>query len=117
MKALILSVLAMGLALPATAFAAGGSPSPIPSFIMLGLFVLIFYFMLWRPQAKKQKEHKALMEGLNKGDEVVTVGGVAGKITKVADDFILLEAAENVELKVQKSSVAATLVKGTLKQL
>lgn len=117
MKALLLSMLALGLVMPTTALAAAGSPSPIPSFIMLGLFVLIFYFMLWRPQAKKQKEHKALMESLNKGDEVVTVGGVAGKILKVADDFIVLEAADNVELKVQKSSVVATLVKGTLKQI
>ena len=117
MKALSLLLLSLGLILPTSALAAAGGPSPIPSFIMLGLFILIFYFMLWRPQAKKQKEHRALMESLNKGDEVVTVGGVAGKITKVTDDFVVLEAAENVELKVQKSSVAATLVKGTLKQL
>ncbi len=117
MKALIVLLLALGIMTPATALAAAGSPSPIPSFIMLGLFVLIFYFMLWRPQSKKQKEHKALMESLSKGDEVVTVGGVAGKISKVTDDFVVLEAAEGVELKVQKSSVAATLVKGTLKQL
>ncbi len=116
MKALMILLVA-GLLTPATAMAAAGGPSPIPSFIMLGLFILIFYFMLWRPQAKKQKEHKRLMESLSKGDEVVTVGGVAGKISKVTDDFIVLEAAEGVELKVQKSSVAATLVKGTLKQL
>jgi preprotein translocase subunit YajC len=84
---------------------------------MLGLFIVIFYFLLWRPQAKRQKEHKALMASLNKGDEVVTVGGVAGKITKVTDDFVVVEVADNVELKVQKSSVSATLVKGTLKQI
>lgn len=117
MKALFLSLFVLGMLTPATAMAAGGGASPIPSFIMLGLFVLIFYFMLWRPQAKKQKEHKALMESLGKGDEVVTVGGVAGKITKVTDDFVVIEAAEGVELKVQKASISATLVKGTLKQL
>lgn len=117
MKALLLSLLALGLLVPSTAMAGAGSPSPIPSFIMLGLFVLIFYFMLWRPQSKKQKEHKVLMESLSKGDEVVTVGGVAGKINKVTDDFIVLEAAEGIELKIQKSSVVATLVKGTLKQV
>ena len=116
MKTLLLSLLLMGFALPGTAMAAAG-PSPIPSFIMLGLFIVIFYFLLWRPQAKRQKEHKALMGSLSKGDEVVTVGGVAGKITKVTDDFVVVEVAENVELKVHKSSVSATLVKGTLKQI
>jgi preprotein translocase subunit YajC len=116
MKTLLLSLLMMGLVLPSTALAAAG-PSPIPSFIMLGLFIVIFYFLLWRPQAKRQKEHKSLMASLNKGDEVVTVGGVAGKITKVTDDFVVVEVADNVELKVQKSSVSATLVKGTLKQI
>lgn len=116
MKALVV-LLTLGLVTPSTAFAAAGGASPIPSFIMLGLFVLIFYFMLWRPQAKKQKEHKKLMESLSKGEEVITVGGIAGKITKVTDDFIVLEVADEVELKVQKASVTGTLVKGTLKQL
>lgn len=118
MKILLSVVALLALVAPGTAMAAvAGSPSPIPSFIMLGLFVLIFYFLLWRPQAKKQKEHKALMESLTKGDEIVTIGGLAGKITKVSDDFVVAEVAEGVELKFQRSAVAATLVKGTLKQL
>ncbi|MFY0665544.1 MAG: preprotein translocase subunit YajC [Natronospirillum sp.] len=118
MKAFLSVIALLALAAPGTAFAAAaGSPSPIPSFIMLGLFVLIFYFMLWRPQAKKQKAHRALMESLSKGDEIITIGGVAGKITKVSDDFVVAEVAEGVELKFQRSAVSATLVKGTLKQL
>ena len=80
-------------------------------------FILIFYFLIWRPQSKRAKEHKALMSGLNKGDEVVTSGGVAGKITKVTDDFIVVEVADNVEIKVQKVAVAAALPKGTLKDI
>ena len=80
-------------------------------------FILIFYFLIWRPQSKRAKEHKALMSGLNKGDEVVTSGGVAGRITKVADDFIVLEVSDNVEIKVQKVAVAAALPKGTLKDI
>ncbi|EON92350.1 preprotein translocase subunit YajC [Marinobacter lipolyticus SM19] len=80
-------------------------------------FILIFYFLIWRPQSKRAKEHKNLMSGLNKGDEVVTSGGVAGRITKVTDDFIVVEVADNVEIKVQKVAVAAALPKGTLKDI
>src|SRR5690554_2872520 len=80
-------------------------------------FILIFYFLIWRPQSKRAKEHKALMSGLNKGDEVVTSGGMAGKITKVTDDFITVEIADNVEVKIQKVAVAAALPKGTLKDV
>jgi preprotein translocase subunit YajC len=80
-------------------------------------FILIFYFLIWRPQSKRAKEHKALMSGLNKGDEVVTSGGVAGRITKVSDDFIVLEVSDNVEIKIQKVAVAAALPKGTLKDI
>lgn len=80
-------------------------------------FILIFYFLIWRPQSKRAKEHKALMSGLNKGDEVVTSGGVAGRINKVTDDFIVVEVADNVEIKVQKVAVSATLPKGTLKDI
>lgn len=80
-------------------------------------FLVIFYFMIWRPQAKRAKEQKNLLGGLAKGDEVVTTGGIAGKITKVTDDFIVVEVSDNVELKFQKGAVAATLPKGTLKAI
>src|SRR5690554_2842389 len=85
--------------------------------IFFGGFILIFYLLIWRPQSKRAKDHKALMSGLNKGDEVVTSGGIVGRITRVADDFIVLEVADNVELKVQKVAVGAALPKGTLKDI
>jgi preprotein translocase subunit YajC len=70
-----------------------------------------------RPQQKKAKEHKSLIDALGKGDEVVTQGGIAGRVTKVGDDFIGVEIAENVEIQVQKPAVALVLPKGTLKNL
>jgi len=85
--------------------------------LFLGGFVLIFYFLLWRPQSKRRKEHQALMSGLAKGDEVVTAGGVVGQINKVEDDFVKLQVANNLELRIQKSAVGGTLPKGTLKAL
>ena len=104
-----------------TAFAAdaGGAPADagLINLLFLGGFVLIFYFLLWRPQSKRRKEHQALMTGLAKGDEVVTAGGVVGQINKVEDDFVKLQVAKNMELRVQKSAIGATLPKGTLKSL
>lgn len=92
-------------------------PNLISEVIFFGGFILIFYFLIWRPQSKRAKEHKSLMSGLSKGDEVITNGGMAGRITKVTDDFIVLEVAENVEIKVQKASVTTALPKGTLKDI
>ncbi len=90
-------------------------PSPTANLVMLGVFVVIFYLLLWRPQSKRAKEHRDLVSGLSKGDEVVTNGGIAGRVTSVAEDFITVEIASNVEVTVQKSAVSATLPKGTLK--
>ena len=80
-------------------------------------FLVIFYLMIWRPQAKRAKEQKNLLGGLQKGDEVVTSGGIAGKIVKVSDDFVVIEVSDTVELKIQKMAFAATLPKGTLKAI
>ena len=85
--------------------------------LILVAFVAIFYFLLWRPQSKRRKEHQALMASLAKGDEVVTAGGILGLVTKVEDDFVMVRVAGNVELRVQKSAVGSTLPKGTLKAL
>jgi len=90
-------------------------PSPVMQIIFFVGFGLIFYFLMWRPQSKRTKEHKNLVSGLSKGDEVITNGGIAGKISKVTDDFIRVEVAEGVELKVQKTAISAALPKGTLK--
>lgn len=121
MKSIKLLVAALFAAMPALAMAqdpgAAGGMGVMGQVIFFAGFILIFYFLIWRPQSKRAKEHKALMAGLNKGDEVVTSGGVAGKITKVSDDFIVVEIADNVEIKVQKVAVAAALPKGTLKDI
>lgn len=87
--------------------------------IMLAIFGLVFYFMIYRPQAKRVKEHKNLMSALSKGDEVLTQGGLIGKITKVSEekDFILVSIAEGTEVTVQKSAISAVLPKGTMKSL
>ncbi len=99
----------------AHAQAAGGGGDPIVSLVMiLGMFA-IFYFLLIRPQQKKAKEHRAMVEGLSKGDEVVTQGGLLGKITKVNDNFITVELADGVEVLVQRHMVGALMPKGTIK--
>jgi preprotein translocase subunit YajC len=85
--------------------------------VMLGGFVLIFYFLLIRPQNKRRKEHEQLITALSKGDEVVTSGGIVGQITKVEDDFVKVQINEQVEMRIQKSAVCATLPKGTIKSL
>ncbi|UVJ45006.1 preprotein translocase subunit YajC [Pseudomonas sp. LS1212] len=100
----------------APAAAAGPAGTGFEWIFLVG-FLVIFYLMIWRPQAKRAKEQKNLLSSLQKGDEVVTSGGIAGKITKVADDFVVVEVSDNVELKFQKGAIAATLPKGTLKAI
>jgi len=86
-------------------------------FLMMAAFFVIFYFLLIRPQQKQAKEHKQMIESLTKGDEVVTSGGVLGRINKVGDNFIALEIAKDLEIKVQRNSVSAVMPKGTIKGL
>ncbi|MBE1301539.1 MAG: preprotein translocase subunit YajC [Alteromonadaceae bacterium] len=100
--------------------AAGGQQDGgLSMLIMLGIFGLIFYFMLYRPQAKRVKEHKSLVESLSKGDEVLTQGGMVGKINKVTaeKDFIEVSLNDNTNIVVQKSAVSAVLPKGTMKNI
>lgn len=97
--------------------AVAGQPSASGQIIMLLGFVVIFYFLLWRPQAKRQKEAKALIDGLQKGDEVVFAGGLLGRIVKLEGEFAVVALNETVEVKVQKAAVIASLPKGTLKSL
>jgi preprotein translocase subunit YajC len=87
--------------------------------IMLGVFGLIFYFMLYRPQAKRMKEHKDLMASITKNDEVLTTGGIVGKVAKISDekDFVVVALSENQEVMIQKSAITAVLPKGTIKSL
>jgi len=90
---------------------------PWQSIIMLVVFGLIFYFMLIRPQSKRAKEHKTMVEALQKGDEVVTNGGILGKITKVGDSFITVKVADDVEINLQRHAVSSALPKGTIKSI
>lgn len=97
------------------AHADAGSGSPISSIVMLVGFVAIFYFMLIRPQQKRAKEHKNLLADVAKGDEISLAGGLLGRVTKVADEFLVLEISKDVSITVQKAAVTAVLPKGTLK--
>ncbi len=87
--------------------------------IMLGIFGLVFYFLIYRPQAKRVKEHRNLMGALAKGDEVLTQGGLVGKIVKVVEDkdFVVIALNDQAEVTVQKASISAVLPKGTMKSL
>lgn len=96
--------------------AAAGSMS-ITDILPFVLMFAAFYFLAIRPQQKKAKEHKTLLEALSKGDEVVTQSGMAGRVTRVGDEFVGIEIAENVEIKMQKGAISAVLLKGTLKSL
>lgn len=103
---------------PAYAEGAAGTMDPgMFNILFLVGFGLIFYFFMWRPQAKRAKEHKNLLAGLSKGDEVITAGGIIGKVVRLTDDYVVLEVSEGTELKFQKIHVAAELPKGTIKNI
>ena len=86
------------------------------TFLPMILLFVVFYFLLIRPQQKRQKEHKNMVNDLAKGDEIVTMGGVLGKITAVDDNFVTIEVAKGTEIKVQRMSVQAMMPKGTIKK-
>ncbi len=101
----------------AEAQGAGASPAGMGDLFFLILMFAAIYFLLLRPQMKRTKEHKTMVTSLAKGDEVVTNGGLLGKITKIGDNFLTLEIAAGLEVKLQKESVASLLPKGTIKTL
>lgn len=95
---------------------AGKSQDPfISTVLMLVLFFALIYFFLWRPQSKRAKEHQNLMASVKVGDEVLTSGGMLGKVAKIEETVVLLKLSEQVEVRFQKSSIANVLPKGTLK--
>ena len=102
---------------PAYAQAAGGGDPGFIGFLPIILMFVLLYFLMIRPQMKRAKEQKAMIEALQKGDEVVTAGGVVGRITKLGDQYVTLEIAPNTEIVVQRSAVQVPLPKGTLKTL
>jgi len=100
----------------ASAYAQDATPQGgLLSFLPLIVIFVVFYFLLIRPQMKRAKEHKALVSNLANGDEVVTNGGLLGRITQVGDSFVTVEVAENVKIKLQKHAVANVMPKGTIK--
>ena len=105
--------------IPAAYAQQGGAPQGggMVQLIMIVVMIAIFYFLLIRPQQKRQKEHQRLISELSKGDEVVTAGGILGKVTKVDDNYAVIEISENLEIKLQKQSIQSTLPKGTLKSI
>ena len=101
---------------PAYAQAAGAPTGGFPGQILILVgFVAIFYFMLIRPQQKRMKEQQAMLAKLASGDEVVTSGGILGRITDVGETFVTLEVAEGVRIRVQRSQISQLMPKGTLK--
>jgi preprotein translocase subunit YajC len=104
-----------------TAPAAQGGEGAWTSIIFMVLIFAVFYFLLIRPQVKRQKEHKAMVDALSKGDEVLTAGGIVGKITEITDQYVTLQIAavdgKSVEVAMQRSAVQTLLPKGTMKSL
>ena len=97
----------------AQAAAPGGAD--LMSMLPIILMFVVLYFVMIRPQMKRAKEHKAMVEALQKGDEVIAAGGVLGKVTKVADNYVTIEISNNVEIRVQRPAVQLVLPKGTIK--
>lgn len=99
------------------AYAASSVANDAMSFLPLIIIFVLFYFMIIRPQMKAAKEQRAMITALQKGDEIITSGGIVGKVTKVTDDFVTVEIAANTEITVQKQAVQSALPKGTIKGL
>jgi preprotein translocase subunit YajC len=97
--------------------AAGGAESSLMSFLPLILMFAVLYFIMIRPQMKRQKEHRNMLSAMAKGDEVITSGGIVGKVTKVSEAYVGVEISDGTEITVQKSAVSTILPKGTIKSL
>jgi preprotein translocase subunit YajC len=101
----------------ALAAAPESAANPLTSLLPLVFIFVVFYFLLIRPQSKKAKEHKKLVEALAKGDEIVTNGGLLGKLVKVGENFVDVELADGVTVKLQRNAIANVMPKGTIKGL
>lgn len=102
---------------PAWAQEGGDGPSMLPMIFTMVLIFAVMYFMVIRPQSKRNKQHRALVASLAEGDEVLASGGIVGRITGLAEQFVTLEVARDVQVKVQRQSVSAVLPKGTIKSI
>ncbi|MGA0032956.1 MAG: preprotein translocase subunit YajC [Burkholderiales bacterium] len=101
----------------AQAPAAGAQGGGIESILLILAMFAVLYFLMIRPQMKRAKEHKAMVDGLQKGDEVVTAGGMLGRISKIDDQYVTVAVAENVEIQLQRGAIQVVLPKGTLKTI
>ncbi|MDP3521145.1 MAG: preprotein translocase subunit YajC [Hydrogenophaga sp.] len=99
----------------AQAAAGGSTQDTLLGMLPLVLMFVVLYFVMIRPQMKKQKEHKSMVDALAKGDEVVTAGGMLGKVSKIGEIYVSVELASGVEVQMQRSAVATVLPKGTVK--
>jgi preprotein translocase subunit YajC len=95
----------------------GGGAEGIMTFLPMILMFVVIWFIMIRPQMKKQKETKAMIEAIKSGDEVITAGGILGKITKLTEQYIVIEVATGSEITMQRNAVAQVLPKGTLKSI
>jgi len=109
------SLIPDAMAQAAPAGAPAGATGGLPFLVIVGGFFLVMYFMLIRPQQKKQKEHQAMLSKLATGDEVLTAGGILGRIVEVGDQFLTIEIANDVQIKVQRFQVTTIVPKGTIK--
>lgn len=108
-----LSLISSAYAQDAAAQQGGGIIQFLPLFVL----IVVFYFLILRPQQKRAKEQKAMIDALQKGDEVVTAGGLLGRVSKLGDNYVGIEVADNVVVQVQKSAVQSVLPKGTIKSI
>lgn len=101
-----------------TAHAAGeaapAGPSALANLVMVGAFVLIFYFMIWRPQSKRQKEHVTMLESIKEGSEVIFAGGLMGKVKSLTEDYAVISLNDKTDVTIQKSAVISVLPAGTI---
>ena len=102
---------------PAFAQSAGGGDPGFIGFLPIILMFVLLYFLMIRPQMKRSKEQKQMVEALQKGDEVIAAGGVLGRITRIGDAYVSLEVAPNMEISIQRAAVQMLLPKGTLKSI
>lgn len=103
----------------ASAYAApaAANPSPLPSILMMVGFIAVFYFLIWRPQSKRTKEHRAMIDSVTVGSEVVFAGGLMGRIKKTEGEYAVITIGTGVDVKVQKSAIVAVLPEGTIASL
>jgi preprotein translocase subunit YajC len=101
----------------AQAAPAGGGDGGMMNILFIVLMFVIIYFLMIRPQMKRTKEHRTMLDALQKGDEVITAGGVLGRVSKMGEAYVTIEIAPNIEVSVQKAAVQTVLPKGTLKSI